>query len=98
MPPRRYVLLESEATFAEVEKDLAEYFRRRHGTVKLIPVRGNPRAVIVRTTVQVAAELKGLREGFVVQGVRLTPVLTSGAVGNLKKRAAEAVPNGEVHE
>lgn len=98
MPPRRYVLLDSESSFSEVEKHLTEYLRERHGPVKLIPVDGNSRAVIVRTTVDVAARLKELKEGFVVRGTRLTPVLTSGAVGNLKRRATEAPVDGQVHE
>ncbi|HKT22377.1 MAG TPA: hypothetical protein VJR06_07210 [Nitrososphaerales archaeon] len=98
MPPKRYVLLESQAEYAEVEKNLAEYLGQRYGPVKLIPVREDPYAVIVRTTAAVADQLKELRGGLVVGGTRLTPVLTSGAVGNLKRRAAEARADGQVHE
>lgn len=98
MAGKRYVLLVSESSFAEVEKDLADFLERRFGRVKLIEVEGSPQAVIVRTTVDTAAWLKDNREGFFVRGIRLTPVLTSGAVGNLKRRAGEAKDNGKVHE
>ncbi|MDG6903172.1 MAG: hypothetical protein JRM80_14605 [Nitrososphaerota archaeon] len=98
MPPKRYVLFIGDSGRPGSERDLEEYFGRRYGPVKLIPVDGNPRALIVRTTAPVAEQLKGMRDGFTVGGTRLVPVLTSGAVGNLKRRAREEVPNGQVHE
>lgn len=81
-----------------VVRDLAGFFRSRYGEVKLILVEGNPRALIVKTTNLAAAEIKEASEGFKVGGRRLVPVLTSGAVGNLKRRATEGIANGQVHE
>ena len=96
-PSKRYVLFESSSDLAELGP-LTDYFERRYGSAKLIAVEGNPRALIVRTTVGAAEMLKAQRGGFDVPGSRLTPVLTSGAVGNLKRRAAEARGHGQVHE
>jgi len=33
-----------------------------------------------------------------VGGKKLRPVLTSGAIGNLKRKVTEAEANGQVHE
>ena len=71
MRPKRYVLLRSESSLAGFEEQLAGYFEERLGRVKLIPVEGNPHAVIVRTTVEVAARLKDMKGGFDVQGRRI---------------------------
>lgn len=79
-------------------KDLAAILERRHGKVKLILVDENPRAVIVKTTNVVAPLLRGPDNVLTVGGKRLASVLTSGAVGNLKRRAKEAAGNGQVHE
>ncbi|MDE1857660.1 MAG: hypothetical protein KGI26_01145 [Thaumarchaeota archaeon] len=98
MPPKRYVLFIGDSSCSGSERDLEEYFSLRYGPVKLISVDGNPRALIVRTTGPVAEQLKGRRDGFTVGGARLVPVLTSGAVGNLKRRAREEGSNGQVHE
>jgi hypothetical protein len=98
MPPKRYVLLDSQGKFVAVEEALGVYLEQRYGRVKLIPVQGNPQGVIVRTTAAVAARLKEHRDGFVVEGNRFTPVLTSGAIGNLKRRATRAKAIGQVPE
>jgi hypothetical protein len=68
------------------------------GDLKVILVDGNPRAVIVKTTFEVARRMREAGGVSVPGGRRLVPVLTSGAVGNLKRRAREAVTDGQVHE
>lgn len=90
MPSKRYVLFESEPDVSGIEKEFEEFFSQRFGKAKVIAVQGNPRALIVKTTGDVALRLREMREGFVFKGVKLVPVLTSGAVGNLKKRATQA--------
>ena len=96
---KRYVLLIADGAISEPErKMLRSIIERRHQGDKLIEVQGNPRAVIVRTTNEVAPSFRTEEEALNIGGKRLTSVLTSGAVGNLKRRAAEAETNGQVHE
>ena len=90
MAGKRYVLLKSGSEMSGSEAALVGYIRAKFGEVKAIPVDGNPRALILKTTADVAAKLKGARDGFVIGGRSVAPVLTSGAVGNLKRRAAGA--------
>ena len=86
------------AVLEEEMKALAKLLGSEFGGVKVFGVDGNPRAVIVKGTVESARRLREACVTGVIGGMKMTPVLTSGAVGNLKKRAREAVPNGEVHE
>jgi len=96
---KRYVLLASEEALTEGErKELAGILERRYGKAKLIAVEGNPKAVIIKTTSQTAPLLRDLTPRLTIHGKRLTPVLTSGAIGKLKRRAAPAAANGKVHE
>lgn len=96
---KRYVLLIADADLSEKEKkDLGSVLERRHGKVKLISVDGNPRALIVKTDNRVAPILRAPENTLTIGGKTLKTVLTSGAVVNLKRRASEAHPNGEVHE
>jgi len=98
-PSKRYVLFTAEEALSEGEgRQLAEILERRYGKVKVIPVDGNPRAVIVKTTNRTAPLLRALDPKLTVHGKSLTTVLTSGAIGKLKRRAAPAVANGKVHE
>lgn len=90
---KRYVLFLADRDMGEEEfRELASSLEERRWDSKLIEVRGAPRAVIVRTTAEYAALMR--EEGGMpsVRGRRLTPVMTSGAVGNLKRRASEAGP------
>src|SRR5579863_5140086 len=98
VPGKRYVLLESDGVVSEVAEELAEHLGNRFGGMKLIEVRGRPHAVILKTNNVVAEQLRGLEGGLLVKGQRFLPVSTSGAVGNLKRRASEAKANGEIHE
>jgi hypothetical protein len=89
-PSKRYLLVASagEMTARDTE-DLARVLEPRHGRVKVIPVEGNRRAVIVKTTNEQVAEMQGTVAGLAIGGMGLTPILTSGAIGKLKKRARE---------
>lgn len=98
MATKRYVLLESDGDVSEAVSDLGEFLGKRFGAMKIIEIKGNPFAVILKTTNVVAEQLKELRDGFAVGGKNFIPVLTSGAVGNLKRRAAEAMVDGEIYE
>jgi hypothetical protein len=62
----------------------------------VIVVKGNPRAIIVKTTNEVAPLLREASGGIRVDGRRLETALTSGAVGKLKKRALEATADDQV--
>ncbi len=97
--PKRYVLLMAESDLSEVEvNELRSAFERRHPGSKVILVEGNTRAAIIKTTNKVASLLRTPEGVPNLRGKELTPVLTSGAVGNLKRRALRAANNGQVHE
>jgi hypothetical protein len=72
----------------------------RHGKLKVIEVRGNNRAVIVRTTSEVVDEVRDRSEKITLGGKQVTTVLTSGVIGKLKKTATGSgmSRNGEVPE
>lgn len=94
---KRYVLFSSDVDLTEwrlAEMDAA--FSGRGWKGKLIPVEGCPRAIIVKTTGEFAASMRGVVH--IPGGLEIRSVLTSGAVGNLKRRARETAANGQVHE
>jgi hypothetical protein len=68
-------------------KEVEKILRQRHGELKLIKVKGSTRAVIVKTTNRTASEIRQNSGTLEVSGVELVTVLTSGAIGKLKKRA-----------
>jgi len=87
------------ADSALTEDDLrlfAELMRRKVPAAKVIAVKGSPKAVIVKTTNDQAPLLRGTRLTLRGRGAELTTVLTSGAIGNLKKRARGVAANGQV--
>ena len=95
--PKRYVLLYANSDLTEEDfRRFSEVIRGWQETAKVIPVKGNRKAVIVRTTNRVAPVLRDIKPGIRVGCVELVSVLTSGAIGNLKKRASEAAANGKV--
>jgi hypothetical protein len=94
---KRYVLFYAKSDLSEDDfRCFSEVVCGRYQTAKVISVKGNPRAVIIRTTNQIAPALRDIKPGIRVGGVEFVPVLTSGAIGNLKKRALEAAANGKV--
>ena len=96
---KRYVLLVSERDASETEKkELRAKVERMYRGAKLIEVGGNSRAVILKTTNEVAPLMKGPEWSLEVEGNRWRAALTSGAVGNLKRRAKGVGANGQVHE
>jgi hypothetical protein len=91
------VLLLSSADLSQEDiASVAGMIEKRHGPTKIISVRGNPRALIVKTSELVAPMLRGEELNLEVEGKRLVSVLTSGAIGNLKRRATGAEANGKV--
>ncbi|HYA55279.1 MAG TPA: hypothetical protein VED22_00635 [Nitrososphaerales archaeon] len=95
--PKRYVLYLASSNLSEEDlRRFSDLIRERHPASKVIAVKKNPRAVIVKTTNEVVPLLRGAGPGLKVGGIELVSVLTSGAIGNLKRRAAAAAANGEV--
>ncbi len=94
---KRYVLFISSEDLSQAEVDsFAEAVGRRAGAATVIQVKGTPRALIVKTTNAGASLLRGDGSGLPVGAKRLVSVLTSGAIGNLKKRVPGAAANGKV--
>ena len=94
---KRYVLFLGSANLSEEDlRMFSDFIRGRHPEAKVIPIRENPRAVIVKTTNEVVPLLRDTGSGLKVGETDLVSVLTSGAIGNLKRRASAAGANGEV--
>ena len=88
--PKRYVLISSESALSDSDRmNLATALGQRYGKAIVIPVEGNPRAVIIKTTSESSALMRRECEQLAVGGMRLTTVLTSGSIGKLKNRASE---------
>lgn len=97
--PKRYVLLQGESRLSKAEaKSVEASLERRYGDLKVIQVEENSSALIVKTDVFTARALRNGGRLAGPGGASLVPVLTSGAIGKLKRRAAEAGANGEIHE
>lgn len=95
--PKRYLLFFAKSNLSgEDIRKFSEIVWRWHPTAKIITVGANPKAVIVKTTNQVAPVLRDLRPGVKAGRTELVSVLTSGAIGKLKKRASDAAANGKV--
>ena len=71
-------------------EEFGRILEMRHGKLKMIAVRGNSRAVIIRTTVEVAAELREESGSIALGEKRVEVVLTSGVIGKLKRKAEES--------
>ncbi len=94
---KRYVLFQADSDLSEEDvRAFTEIMEGRHRPMKVISVKGSPRALIVKTTDAVAPKLRGDSESIVIGGKKLVTVLTSGAIVNLKKRASGAKANGKV--
>jgi hypothetical protein len=97
--PKRYVLLMADGKPPEGgRKAIEEALKRQLASFKVIVVDSNPLAFIVKTDNPGAGLLRDPGRKLTIGGVMLTPVLTSGAVGNLKRRARAVGGNGQVHE
>ena len=88
---KRYVLFTSDDSLSEDDvREFGRTLESRHGKLKLIPVKGNARAIIVKSTNDVAPVMRESSGRLSVGGKTLTVVLTSGAVGKLKRAAQPA--------
>ncbi len=95
MTSKRYVLLEAEGEATPQEwKDFARSLEHRFGKLKLIPVEGNDRALVVKTDNSTAPRIREESPGMRVGDKRVSSVLTSGAIGKLKRRAREDAARG----
>ena len=94
---KRYLLFVAKSDLSEEDmRQFSNAIRAWHRDAKVIQVKGNTRAVIVRTTNEVVPRLREAKPGIRAGRVELETVLTSGAIGNLKKRASEPKTNGKV--
>ena len=73
----------------EEAKAIAADLERSYGGTKVIRLEGSPKVVIVKTTDEVARKLRNAERNPLVHGRRLATILTSGAIGNLKRRVKE---------
>jgi len=95
--PKRYVLFVADSDLTDTDMKLVEsILLQRYGQVKVIPVKRNDRALIVKTSNLVAASMREERTTLKIGGKTLGCALTSGAIGNLKRRAAGRPVIGEV--
>ena len=96
---KRYLLFFADADLSEEDmKSLEALVRRRYGVAKAISVKANARAAIVKTSNVAAAGIRESGGELKVGGKSLGSVLTSGAIGKLKRRATGAAANGKVPE
>ncbi len=96
---KRYVLYVADGELSEENlKDLGRILESRHGSLKVIPVKGNPGAVIVKTNNISSPRMRDASGRIELGGRTLTVRLTSGAIGKLKRAAdsARTLENGEV--
>jgi hypothetical protein len=98
---KRYVLYEAKADVSNEElEEVGLILGRRHVGLKVIPVAGSRRALIVKTTDAVAPELRERSGRLTVGGTLVEAVLTSGSIGKLKRIARAGGTNavGKIHE
>ena len=90
-PGKRYVLItwDGGTLSAEERKKLTRLLEQR-GKVNLIPIDGWERSLVVKTDVEGAASIRDSFNHVMIGGRRVATVLTSGCIGNLKKRARES--------
>jgi hypothetical protein len=94
---KRYVLFLASSNLSEEDlRRFSEFISERQPASKVIAIKENPRAVIVKTTNEAVPLLRDTGPGLKVGKASLVSVLTSGAIGKLKRRAAAAAANGEV--
>ena len=89
MKHKRYVLLETQEALTAFEiKEFTRDLEVRFGKLKVIPVEGSAKALVVKADDHVASLLR--REVAEVRpaGKAVAPVLTSGSIGKLKRRAS----------
>jgi hypothetical protein len=92
---KRYVLYLADADMVEREvEELGRILENRHGRLKVIAVQGNRRAVIIRTSVEGATEMREMSGKISLGGKQVATVLSSGVIGKLKKRATESALTG----
>lgn len=97
--PKRYLLLLAGRALDDGDiRVLESSMEELSKNLKVIGVKGNPKAVIVRTDGPGARALRSKGGVTGPGGVLLSPVLSSGVIGKLKRRAREAMGNGKIHE
>ena len=94
---KRYLLYLADAELSEPDiRSFEAMLRGWCDPVKVIPVKTNQKAVIVKTSNRGAATLREGRSKLTIGGKFLGCVLTSGAIGNLKRCAKGAPDIGKI--
>ena len=94
---KRYVLLMADGELSSEDmKEIGGILEGRYGKLKMIPLKENSRVVIVKADNGVATMLKEPGWALKIGSKIVRPVLTSGAIVNLKRRASVAAANGQV--
>ena len=89
--PKRYVLIFADGELSDSDrKELAAVLESRYDKVTVIPVDGNSRAIIIKTTEASATLIRRECDQLRVEGKRLTTVLSSGSIGKLKSRVSSS--------
>jgi hypothetical protein len=87
---KRYVLLLSGTDIDEERWEaLVKHFEGRYGKVKAIRVKGNDKAMIVKTDNVSAPRMREENGQLMAGTASIETVLTSGSIGKLKRRASE---------
>lgn len=96
---KRYILFRADGHLAEEDlRELATALASKGWKAKVIPVEDDTRWVIVRTDGETASQIRAQGGRIVTGRGPLVSLLSSGAVGKLKRRAREAGEDGQVHE
>lgn len=89
MTSKRYVLLEFDREVtAAGRKALARYLEQKFGELRLIPIDGNERALVVKTDNVNAPLIREVSRELSFGGGGVKCILTSGSIGKLKRRAS----------
>jgi len=85
---KRYLLLAWDGEMSpEGRRKLARLIEQRHSKAKLITIDGCEGNLIVKTDVEGAMSMRESFADMVIGDKRVVSVLTSGCIGNLKRRA-----------
>jgi len=98
---KRYVLLEAEGDVSESSwEELCLRLEESVGRIKPISMKGNPRALVLKTDNRGAPLLRQQVGAMTAGGFRVRTSLTSGCIGKLKRRAGDggATEVGKVSE
>jgi len=87
---KRYLLLQGESSLSSLEaKELEEALQKDPGGIKMIGLPDNDKAFVLKTSGETVMKLRRSKWVASINGKTFVPVLTSGAIGKLKKKLRE---------